>query len=251
MKQLSTEEQIIYNEGERLIPGVTHNQEEVNRHVSSYDFFKRVIEFDLASHAVPGPIQILDIGFGVGHGCSHLATIPNSQVTGIDISNDCKVYAEKNYNAPNITYVCKDTVEYVRSMTPVHYVVSRGVLEHVPDGLEVAIKSKWTERLMIDVPYDEAAENNQHHILTGITEKDFEDFIGAELFYEDLRGAIYNKATLPSAVRPNMIMCACRSTQLTPVDEIFSFPLAPVGIVSDHQKSIISTARQWLRSLVR
>jgi hypothetical protein len=40
------------------------------------------------------------------------------------------------------------------------YAVSRGVLEHMPDGLRLANGTRWRYRLLFDVPYDEPGEAN-------------------------------------------------------------------------------------------
>ena len=81
MRTLTPEEQILYNDGERLLPGITHSLEEVIRHQSSYEFFKRVIEEDMRrdSRYGTGQVSIVDLGFGVGHGCKTLSTIPGSR----------------------------------------------------------------------------------------------------------------------------------------------------------------------------
>ena len=47
MRDLRPLEAIIYNEGERLIPYVTHEQDEFVRHRSSYVFWRGIVELDL------------------------------------------------------------------------------------------------------------------------------------------------------------------------------------------------------------
>jgi hypothetical protein len=103
------------------------------------------------------------------------------------------------------------------------YVISRGVIEHIPRGLELIFKTRWRNRLIFNVPYDEKARN-PHHTLLGITEKDLGQFPHAELFYEDLHGVTYDAGAKPAA--PNMITCACRASFLPRVGEMsFGFPL--------------------------
>ena len=108
---LNNTQKKIYNEGERLIPGVTHDMLEVVRHKTSYDFFRAIIDDDIASHkklSAQKKVTISDFGFGVGHGCYSLSRIRNCQITGVDISEDCKNYAEKHYSAKNIKYQAID-----------------------------------------------------------------------------------------------------------------------------------------------
>ena len=87
MKKLTPVEEVIFNDGERLIPGVTHDLAEVIRHRSSYLFFQKVIESDLANRKRgSNPIQIVDLGCGVGYGCRILSGIADVHVLGVDHS---------------------------------------------------------------------------------------------------------------------------------------------------------------------
>lgn len=222
VRQLTPEQEKIYNEGERLIPGVTHQITEVVRHKSSYDFFRAVIEDDMLT--VPtirqaDRLTIADLGSGTGHGCFMLARIRNSAVTGIDNSPDCLAYAREHYFAANIAYELADLTQYAKDMPRFDYVVSRGVFEHVPDGLRVAFATKWRYRLLFDVPYDEAPGPNPHHVLTAIREEHFSRLAAGsanmELFYQDLAGVVFDQARKPQ--KPNMIMCICSHPDLPPV----------------------------------
>ncbi len=217
-------EQTIYNEGERLIPFVTHDVTEVVRHKSSYAFFRKVIDADRMRLRVQGPITVADLGCGVGHGCLDIARARDTRVMGIDRSAECIRYAGIKYPGPNVEYSVEDLTEFVPRMPEFDYVISRGVLEHIPGGLELAVKSRWRRRLMFDVPYDEP-EGNPHHLLLGLREEQFAAFPRAELFYEDLQGVIYDAPQKPP--KPNMIMCVCSAEGLPPVGETLRFPLVP------------------------
>jgi SAM-dependent methyltransferase len=188
-----------------------------------------IIENDLIGNAKSNrniPVSIVDLGCGVGHGSHFLARIKNSEVTGIDVSPESLEYAQIHYCSDNITYQQADLIEYINSMPEFDYVVSRGVLEHVPNGIQHILSSKWTSRLIFDVPYDEKEGNNPHHLITGIREKDFEGFPGAELFFQDLCGKIYNYEDKPST--PNMIICACRNREKPPLNNHnIKFPIQP------------------------
>lgn len=223
MKHLTPEEQSIYNEGERLIPGVTHDVNETIRHRSSYVFFRDVIARDLASLRPNQPVTILDIGCGVGHGCATVAEISLTRVVGIDPSEECIGYAQAHYGHTNITYQCADLEGFASEMPEFDYVLSRGVLEHIPNGLELALRTRWRYRLMFDVPYNEPRGPNPYHVICEITEKDFVVFPNAELFFEDLSGVIYDQPNKPPA--PNMIMCVCSAAPLEPVSGTMHFPV--------------------------
>lgn len=213
----------IYNEGERLIPGITHDMMELARHRSSYSFFRKVIELDLVEKRVFTPVRIIDIGCGTGHGCYLLSEIPGSQVVGVDISIESIEYAKKYYCKENISYQLANVEEFISTMPEYDYVVSRGVIEHIPNGLHIILAAKWRHRLLFDVPYDEP-KGNPHHLLLGIREKDFSEFSEAELFYEDLEGVIYDAPNKPS--KPNMIMCVCSRPSLTKLkDSQINFPI--------------------------
>ncbi len=217
---LTAEESVIYNEGERLIPGRSHDYMEVRRHYGSYLFFKEVILADQAQSPVSDGPTIVDLGCGVGHGCSTLAQIPGARVLGVDVSEESLSYARRNYDRSSITWQQSDLVAFVESMPSFDYVVSRGVLEHIPNGIDLAVNARWNRRLMFDVPYAEPRGRNPHHVLSEITEVDFARFNDAELFFQDLAGVIYGAAQKPTA--PNMILCACRKSGLTQVTSMLT-----------------------------
>lgn len=221
-RELNDLEEKIYNEGERLIFGVSHDIAEDIRHRSSYLFFKKIIELDVP-HAYTEKISIVDFGCGVGHGCSTLAEIANAKVLGVDISEESLMYAQEHFNNDAIQYKKNDLVDFAEKMDAFDYVVSRGVLEHIPNGLSVAMKARWTKRLIFDVPYDEIA-GNPHHIMTGIKEESFEPFSDAELFYQDLAGNIFNRLNKPP--KPNMIICVCSAAGLPKVESRIKFPVS-------------------------
>jgi len=219
---LSTTEIEIYNAGERLIPGVTHDDAETVRHRSSYRFFRLIIERDARADRVKPPIRILDFGCGVGHGTAMLAEIPGAFVVGSDVSLACILYARAHYPRPNAEYRLVSP-DYAFEMPDYDYVVSRGVIEHIPDGLTVAVNTRWTNRLLFNVPYNEPP-GNTHHLLLGITERDFAGFPTAELYFEGLDGTTYDAGSKPPA--PNMITCICSGPELPPVSEFdLAFPL--------------------------
>jgi SAM-dependent methyltransferase len=222
MQILDAIEERIWNVGERLIPGVTHDTAEVVRHKSSYLFFRKVIEIDLLSTSLgKSEIHILDIGCGVGHGTYMLADIPGAVVTGIDCSEDAIVYARMHYGRENITYVVADAVAFIKEMPKFDYVVSRHSLEHIADGIKLGAKCRFGARLMVNVPFGEP-EGNPHHYVHFIRQDSFEKYPNRELFYEGLDGLTF--CDYPQE-KPNSIVCVSSRAGLPKVGPQFSFPL--------------------------
>lgn len=219
-------QQLIYNDGERLVPYVSHGEGELVRHRSSYAFFHSVIASDLVSHPPAGAqMRVADLGFGSGYGCALLSSLPGSLITGVDIGPECEIFARQYYARANVQYEIKDLARFIPEAEPFDYVVSRGVLEHVPEGLTLVKQIKAQRRVMIDVPYDEAP-GNEYHVLTGIKEDTFADLENCEFFYEDLEGRIFDAANKPE--KSNMIMVVISSPELPKVSGLLRFPLQPV-----------------------
>ena len=127
-RKITPLEEVIWNNGERLIFGVSHCIEEDIRHRSSYMFFKKIIENDLdllQSNGIETTlVRIIDLGCGVGHGCQTLAEIRNSIVAGVDICEATLEYAQLNYVNDNIVYEHVDLVNFIPNMPEFDYVVS-------------------------------------------------------------------------------------------------------------------------------
>jgi SAM-dependent methyltransferase len=249
MGHMTPEEQAIYNEGERLIPNVTHDINELVRHRSSYLFFREVIARDTQRLNLGRQVTILDVGSGVGHGCATLADLAGATVVGIDPSPECITYANAHYSRSNVSYLCADLETFASNMPEFDYVVSRGVLEHIRKGLELALRTKWRHRLMIDVPYNESAGPNPHHVLCEIKEDHFSGFPNAELFFEDLAGVIYDRKRKPGV--PNMVMCVCSAPFLEPAGAGLSFPVSAwrPERTQHAAQAPHRTLRGWLRRL--
>ena len=168
-------------------------------------------------------ISIVDLGCGVGHGCFTLAEIPDAQLLGVDNSAESLEYAKTHYSKPNITYLRNDLTKFIPGMSECDYVVSRGVLEHVPNGLDLAFASKRRGRLLFDVPYAEPKGTNPHHIIHDINEDSFARIDGIEFFFQDLQGNIFDAKHKPE--NANMIICALSNPNLAPISEIINFPI--------------------------
>ncbi|QQV74940.1 Ubiquinone biosynthesis O-methyltransferase [Rickettsia tillamookensis] len=214
----------IYNDGERLIPGETHDISEVIRHKSSYKIFKKIIETDILNSPLMlnQKIKILDIGCGTGHGTFMLSDILGVEITAIDLSKESIIYAEQNYEASNIKYIESDLVSFIKKAEEYDYIVSRHALEHIEDGLNLVLNLKYKKRLIVNVPFNEA-EGNIYHLVNWITEKDFESYQNKEFFYEGLDGITSDKRSEENP--PNSIICISSNSDLKPVKKLFSYPI--------------------------
>lgn len=208
------------NDGERLVPGESHNSAETIRHKSSYNFFKAVIESD-----APESPRILDLGCGVGHGSRTLSEISGATIVSVDASAPAISYAKDNYSAPNITYIVSDAADFLQRADEFDYIVSRHALEHIPNGLGLALKFAYKKRLLVNVPYMEPEvdsdlhETNPHHELNDISEKDFEAYPNAQFFFEDMLGV-----TRDSSDQANSIICCSRIESVPAVSIELPFP---------------------------
>ncbi|MFK7871472.1 MAG: methyltransferase domain-containing protein [Roseobacter sp.] len=218
-------QEFMYNEGERLVPYVSHDMDELIRHRSSYAFFHRVIQSDYEGQDAGNGPSIVDLGSGTGYGCALLASIENSTIVGVDIEEECRSFAEQYYPRTNVEYVIEDLTTYIPNMPGFDYSVSRGVLEHVPGGVELIAKIKFNKRVMVDVPYNEEP-GNQHHVITGILESDFDGLKNREIFYEDLKGNIYREDQKPQ--KANLIMVVASDPELPRISDLFEFPIPRV-----------------------
>jgi len=236
--KLTPEEEKIWNEGERLIPGITHDDAEPIRVKSLYEFFRMIITQDMenSNGRSKKPSKVVDLGCGIGYGCITLSEIKNAIVTGIDCSQESVSYGEKHFSRKNIEYKVANLSKYVFKMPVFDYVVSRGVLEHIANGLCLAAVTKYTQRLIFDVPYKEG-EGNKFHLIRGVDEDSFAHMSDPELFYQDLDGVIYDVKHKPP--KANMIICACRGNKKLPKikDMGLKFPIpAPKPDNQDENK---------------
>jgi SAM-dependent methyltransferase len=250
-RTLSALEAKIDNGGERLIPGVTQDMAELVRHRNSYLFFKQVIENDIATQKVIGPVSIVDLGCGVGHGCATLSKIDNTRIVGVDSSAESVEYAKAHYARDNVVYQVADLLEHIPSMQEFDYVVSRNVFEHLPGGLDLAMSAKWRHRLLFDVPYDEPAGRNPHHVVHRIREESFAQYPRVDLLFQDLDGIVYDHGRKPA--ESNVIICVRSRPGLETAVSGIGFPFLafkprfymPLRRIRRHR------ATQWLRWLFR
>lgn len=217
----------IFNDGERLVPFLSHNHDELIRHFSSHSFFKKIILKDIANLNLKD-ISVLDLGFGTGYASFAYANIDQVEIVkSIDVTRDSLEWAKDNYSSKKIEYEICDAVKFLKNKETYSYVVTRHVLEHIEDGLNILTEEKFINRLCINVPYNEA-KGNIYHLLTGITEKDFPMYKNREFFYEDLKGVTYSK--IPKGIRINSVICIASKGNMPKVGSYFKFPLRAITV---------------------
>ena len=209
------------NHGERLVPGYSHYLEEVIRHKSSYEFYKKIIENDVCQ--LKTPINILEIGCGTGHGTNMLSKIENCTIFAIDIDEDAIEFARKNFSAQNVSFEAK-TLDQIPHDKKFDYIISRHSFEHIEGIFSDVLKLRPNCRIMANVPYKEKP-GNEFHFYLNIDEEMFSLWPNAQFFYEDLKGQTFNSPEYPSI---NSIVCISTfNTALSDVAEFMSFPFAP------------------------
>jgi len=223
----------ILNDGERLIPFISHDDAETVRHLSSHFFFRDIINKD-ANITNNTSQSVLDLGFGTGYASFIYANLDTvGKVKSIDVSDELLEWAIENYFNKKIDYEIRDAVKYLKNLKqPYNYVVTRHVLEHIKDGLNIISENNFSDRLLINVPYNEK-KGNPHHIITGITEKNFPKFNNVEFFYEDLDGNTYNR--IPKGIFINSIICIASKPGLPKVSSYFKFPIKSARITEIYQ----------------
>ena len=215
--------QKLINEGERLVPGFSHDFSENVIHKSSYKFFSEIIACDQAANGSLDDIKILDVGCGVGHGTHMLSLLSNSTITGIDNSALAIEFAEQNYNAENLNFVEAGLDEFTKNHESFDYIVSRHAIEHIDNGIEQILSIQCNRRILINVPYDEDP-GNEHHAIHNIGEKSFNNYPNPRFFYEKFDGATSDTMLSEGCVS---IICVGTANQFKDNGININFPTIP------------------------
>ncbi len=197
----------VYNHGEKLVPGVSHAMDELVRHASSYRFFRQVITRHMKLTG-RRHVTILDLGCGAGWGSAFLAQIPGARVIGVDICGHSIEYAKTYHKHRNTEFYYADILEFVHCMPKYDFIVSRNMIEHVPDGINVFKQLKWRQMLLVDVPYREPEGANLYHLLHMVDESHFKDYEHPLFLYQDMDGVIYK--TPPENIPINIMFVLCQ-----------------------------------------
>ncbi len=197
MRRIKDPEVIIYDDGNRLIPHVTHDRNEFVRHRNRYRFFRNVIAKDCRSSFLSregqSRVTVLDLGCGVGYGCEIMSSLPNSLILGVDISPESIQYASSHYSEPNIRYRVAEIFKFVDGMQEYDYIVCCHVLEHILDGFSILPKLKFRRKALIATPYGEPPGSNRHHCISNITEDRYAFFGNKSFYYDDTHGRVYTR----------------------------------------------------------
>jgi SAM-dependent methyltransferase len=79
------------------------------------------------------PSRILDVACGSGYGSNALACrFPDAEVVGADYDETAVSHAESLYEAPNLTFVRANVMEWPETLGDFDYIVSFDTIEHVP-----------------------------------------------------------------------------------------------------------------------
>lgn len=211
----------IFNDGERLVPFLSHEEGELIRHFSSHNFFRNIITHDIEKLKLKD-LSILDLGFGAGYASYIYSRISQvASVHGIDVAKDSLDWVLENFSNEKIKYEIIDAVKFLARKDKYDYIVTRHVLEHIEDGLNIVKENKYSRRLCISVPYNEG-EGNKWHILKGIVEESFPSYSNVEFFYEDLEGNIY--LSKPKSIQINSIIFIASKDDMPKISSYFSFP---------------------------
>lgn len=217
------------NYGERLIPGYSHNPQELIRHRSTYQMFGKIIEQDIIKNPLllKEKIKILDLGCGSGHGSFMLAQIPNVLVYAIDISEEAINFARNDYAKDNIIYKQSNAEAFLESDIDYDYIVSRHALEHIQNAVNIISKFRFKNRLLLSVPYKEP-EGNIFHLHNNIDETFFSGLPNIEFIYENLQGVNDSKAFKSETT--NSFTCISSKPGFSKAVDILNFPQQPYQV---------------------
>jgi len=121
--------------------------------------------------------KVLEIGCSSGYGLRLFGDIEGLDYTGVDYNADIIEYARENFgDMPGVKFLQQDISKGITG----HYdtIVALEVLEHLPNGREIAQRLKrHCDTLLISVPYKEAPGYwGVHHKIHQLEERDFPDF---------------------------------------------------------------------------
>ena len=136
---------------ERIVPNTTTWDAYYANHLCRYNFAKEHIKTNQS-------ISILDAACGVGYGSKELSLIENSNVVGIDISEEAIKIATTYFPSINIQYLVDDcqSMGLLQSTDLFDYIISFETLEHLKNPI-VFLKScyehlKINGKLIISTP---------------------------------------------------------------------------------------------------
>ncbi|MBT5633856.1 MAG: class I SAM-dependent methyltransferase [Nitrospina sp.] len=144
-------------------------------------------QYDFLKDKISKEDVLLDFGCGSGNNTHRLAKICKS-VTGVDHDSDKIRFANENFAAENVKFVCNDAVEFLKSSKQKYDVlVCANNLEHLddPEGLIQDLK-KYFSYAYIEVPDLDASYLNQAKTLLGIQLNYMDDDHVSEFVREDM-----------------------------------------------------------------
>jgi SAM-dependent methyltransferase len=144
-------------------------------------YAREIARYRWAALPILPNMRVIEFGCTSGYGTRFLP--PGITYTGVDYNGLIIDYARAHFGAPGYTFVHATIDDYLdahieRLVDPVDVILALEVIEHVPNGREVAQRMKqYATTLRLTTPYREPPGFwGPHHVLHGLSETDFPDF---------------------------------------------------------------------------
>lgn len=166
-------ERAVFSADETIDPAVW------SREVARYRWAAAQIEpvYEGRSHVLPRR-TVLELGCSSGWGLKFFPT--DIDYVGVDADRAVIAFAREQFAGPGREFVCSTINAYLDTLGDRTFdvVVAMEVLEHIPDGREIAQRLKTIGKtVIVTAPYREPVGFwGPHHVLHGLREHDFPQF---------------------------------------------------------------------------
>lgn len=166
-----------------------------------------------SEHIRPG-MRVLELGCSTGFGTRLLPD--GIDYTGVDYSAEVVAFAQDQFGTtgrPGRRFICSTIDGFLHDAVPCwDVIIAFEVLEHVPNGREVAQRLKqYADTVLITTPYREPVGFwGKHHVLHGLQERDFPQFAYR---YMHMDGAV---ESFPTVEHANLLMMEWKRGELYP-----------------------------------
>lgn len=218
-------EALVFRNGARLVPYVSHSENELIRHRSFYAFAHVIISSDLKRKNSMNT-TIAELGFGSGYGCSILSSLPNVKIVGIENNPACSEYAKQFYARNNVNYQTQDFINFFGMLDLYDYILTSRGLANEQTALEIVKNKGSNKRIILSISLVDANENSE--LATDISAK-LKKYLtdeNIELFYEDTDGNIF--PFTQGTLRPVGLIIVISAPTLPIVESYFDFPIQTV-----------------------
>jgi len=146
---------------ERLVPDMLADSSEHQKFIDVH--LKR---YNLAVPYAKGK-KVLDIASGTGYGSQMLSFAGASSVLGVDLSSDAIEYAQKNYQASNVKFICANAEEF-EYPEKFDVITSFETIEHLPNPVRFLENLQRhlvpQGHLILSVPLGETRHYDPYHL---------------------------------------------------------------------------------------